>query len=60
MTDPSVVESDALIGHRQITAAYLLALAVPHGGQFLTLDRSLPMRAVPGPTYEHLPVISVD
>ncbi len=60
MTDPSVVESDALIGHRQITDAYLLALAVHHGGQFVTLDRSVPMSAVPGATSEHLAVISVD
>ena len=59
MTDPSVVESDALIGHRQITDAYLLALAVHHGGQFVTLDRSVPMSAVPGATSEHLAVISV-
>lgn len=59
MTDPSAVESAALLGHRQVTDAYLLALAVHHGGQFVTLDRSVPVRAVPGATSKHLAVIAV-
>ncbi len=59
MTDPSAVESTALLGHRQITDAYLLAPTVHRGGQFVTLDRSVPMRAVPGATSEHLTVIDV-
>ncbi len=30
-----------LIGHRQVTDAYLLALAVRHGGRLVTLDKGL-------------------
>jgi len=37
-----------LLGHRQLTDAYLLALAVHHKGQFATLDGAMPTRAVQG------------
>lgn len=30
-----------LLGHRQITDAHLLAVALRHGGQLATLDRGL-------------------
>lgn len=30
-----------LIGHRQVTDAYLLALALRHGGRLVTLDKGL-------------------
>ena len=33
--------ADLLAGHRQVTDAYLLGLAVKHGGRLATLDRSL-------------------
>jgi toxin-antitoxin system PIN domain toxin len=36
-----------LSGPRQITDAYLLALAVGHGGRFVTLDSKVPLAAVP-------------
>ena len=32
----------SLVGHRQVTDAYLLALAERHGGKVATLDRGLP------------------
>ena len=35
------VPSDLLVGHRQITDAYLLGLAIRHGGCLVTLDRGL-------------------
>ncbi len=39
---------------RQLTDAYLLALAVRHSGVFVTFDHALPMRAVRGMQAEHL------
>jgi len=35
------IPSDLLVGHRQITDAYLLGLAVRHGGRLVTLDRGV-------------------
>lgn len=37
-----------LLGHRQLTDAYLLALAVRNQGQFVTLDGAVPVPAVAG------------
>lgn len=31
-----------MTGHRQITDAYLLALALQHGGRLVTLDHAIP------------------
>ncbi len=44
-------------GPRQVTDVYLLALAVEHGGRFATLDRVIPLSAVPDARPEHLVVI---
>ncbi len=35
------VPADFLVGHRQITDAYLLGLAIHHGGRLVTLDGGL-------------------
>lgn len=43
-----------LLGHRQVTDAYLLGLAVQHDLRFVTFDGALPMRAVRGATAQHL------
>jgi toxin-antitoxin system PIN domain toxin len=43
-----------VIGHRQVTDAYLLALAVKRGGRFVTLDRAMPIDAVVGATAAHV------
>jgi len=43
-----------LHGPRQLTDAYLLALAVSNGGRLVTFDRSLTMGAVVGATTDHL------
>lgn len=55
--DPSTVDRRHLLGHRQITDAYLLAMAAAHGGRFVTLDRSVPVDAVPGATPDQLVVL---
>lgn len=52
-----VVATDRLLGHRQITDAYLLALAVRHGGRFVTLDRTIPLEVVPGAQRDQLVVL---
>lgn len=54
---PGVVQWDRILGHRQITDAYLLALAVRHGGRLVTFDRRLSVEAVVDAGSEHLVVL---
>ena len=49
---------DRILGSRQVTDAYLLALAVAQNGRFVTLDRGVPLTAVRGATADHLLVLS--
>lgn len=46
-----------VLGHRQVTDTYLLALAVKHGGRFVSFDRRIVPKAVVGARPEHLVVI---
>ncbi|MDO9319394.1 MAG: PIN domain-containing protein [Gammaproteobacteria bacterium] len=46
-----------LFNARQLTDAYLLALAVQHSGVFVTFDHAVPLRAVAGAGMEHLILI---
>ena len=60
--DQSLLDDDLfnwthLLGPRQLTDAYLLALAVRNKGRFVTLDRRVALVAVPGATAKHLAVI---
>lgn len=55
--DPAVVDQSRVHGPRQVTDAYLLALAVAHDGRFVTYDRSLPISSVTGAREEHLIVL---
>ena len=60
--DLSLLERDSidpfrLLGSRQVTDVYLLALAVRHGGRFVTFDRSVPLAAVPEATPDQLMVL---
>ncbi len=48
------VDHGRLLGPRQITDVYLLALAVQHGGRLVTLDRGISLAAVRGATAENL------
>lgn len=45
------------LGSRQITDAYLLALAVQHGGVLVTLDQGIDRQLVRGAEPRHLAVI---
>lgn len=55
--DRALLDPARLPGPRQITDACLLALAVRHGGRFVTFDRAVPLAAVPGARAEHLVVL---
>lgn len=46
-----------ILGSRQITDVYLLALAVQHGGRLVTLDRRVSLAAVGNASSERLVVI---
>ena len=54
---PGELDGSRLRGHREVTDAYLLALAVRHDGALATFDRSVPTAAVPGFESRHLVVI---
>jgi toxin-antitoxin system PIN domain toxin len=57
LLDNRRVEWRGLLRSRQITNVYLLALAVRHGGRFVTFDRSIPIGAVANAASEHLVII---
>lgn len=46
LLDARIVDRSRLHGPRQVTDAYLLALATEHQGRFVTFDRSLSVSAV--------------
>lgn len=58
LLDPSALDWSRVLGHRQITDAYLLALAVRHGGRLVSFDRRIATLAVPGAGPEHLTVVA--
>ena len=60
--DYSLLDADSLhwpqlLGHRQVTDAYLLGLAVRHGCRFVSFDARVNLAAVPGAKAEHLWVL---
>ncbi|MDB5873762.1 MAG: hypothetical protein JWQ07_3204 [Ramlibacter sp.] len=54
LLDESLVDFSRLHGHRQVTDAYLLALAVRHGGAMASFDMALPLTVVRGASRKHL------
>ena len=46
LLDDNVVDRRHLLGHRQLTDAYLLALAVAHEARLVTFDKSVPVATV--------------
>ena len=54
LLDESLIDFSRLHGHRQITDAYLLALAVRRGGVLASFDAAVPMAAVRGAARRHL------
>jgi toxin-antitoxin system PIN domain toxin len=57
LLDGASVSWAAVLGSRQVTDIYLLALAVNRGGRLVTFDRAIPLAAVPGARPKHLVVI---
>jgi hypothetical protein len=54
LLDETLVDFSRLHGHRQVTDAYLLALAVRRGGAIASFDTALPLTAVRGASRKHL------
>jgi len=46
LVEPRCVDWRHVLGSRQLTDVYLLALAVRRGGRLVTLDRAVPLAAV--------------
>ena len=57
LADDKLFRLSNLRGHQQITAVYLLGLAVRNLGRLATFDRSIPTKAVLGFDPSHLAVI---
>ena len=57
LLDDTVVRFRHLSGHRQLTDIYLLALAVAHDAQLVTLDTHIPLNAVHGAQQNNLAAI---
>ncbi|MEK0433367.1 MAG: hypothetical protein RLY60_2375 [Pseudomonadota bacterium] len=48
LLDEAFIDADKLLSPRQLTDAYLLTLAVKHGGRLITLDKRIPLNSVKG------------
>lgn len=57
LLDPDVVDPTLVHGPRQVTDAYLIALAVANDGRLATFDRSVALTAVRGADESHVVVI---
>jgi toxin-antitoxin system PIN domain toxin len=57
LTDESLFQPSMIRGHRNITDAYLLGLAVRNHGRLATFDQTIPMKAVHGAEPRNLVVI---
>ena len=57
LLDARVVDAARIHGPRQLTDVYLLALAVRHGGRFVTFDASVPLDAVRDAKKHHLVIL---
>ena len=57
LLDIQVADSARIHGPRQITDVYLIALAVRHGGRFVTLDAAVARDAVIGSAKRHVLVL---
>lgn len=54
LLDESVADASRILASRQLTDLYLLALAVAHGGKFVTFDKSISLTAIRGARPQHL------
>jgi toxin-antitoxin system PIN domain toxin len=54
LLNPQVGDARRIHGPRQLTDLYLLALAVRHGGRFVTFDASVSLEAIRGAQQKHI------
>lgn len=57
LLDEQVIDRSRLHGPRQVTDAYLLALAIVHGGRLVTFDQTIALEAVVGARPANLVVL---
>lgn len=57
LLDRRIIDRTRIHGPRQLTDIYLLALAVEHGGRFVTFDSGIPLAAVRKARAGHLVVL---
>jgi hypothetical protein len=57
LLDDTLFRTSAIGGHKKVTDAYLLGLAVRNHGRLATFDRSIPMQAVPSARAANLALI---
>jgi uncharacterized protein len=57
LRDAQIFDRSVLVGHRQLTDVYLLALTKQHRGRLATFDRSIPLKAVIGARQGQLAII---
>jgi hypothetical protein len=57
LTDMQLFDRDHILGPKQLTDIYLLALAVRNGGRLATFDPAIPLAAVRGAEPRHVAVI---
>lgn len=57
LLDAETIDRTRLHSSRQVTDAYLIALAVARQGRLATFDRSVPLSAVAGAEERHLAVL---
>ena len=58
LVDPKCFVGSGVLGPKQLTDIYLLALAVRNSGRLATFDRTIPMSAVCGAEPRHVVVLS--
>jgi len=57
LADPQRFHGARILGPKQLTDIYLLALAVKNGGRLATFDRAIPLAAVNGAEPRHVVAI---
>ncbi len=57
LLDAAAIDHSCLLGPRQLTDIYLLAMAAKHGGCFVTFDRGISLAAAKGARAEMLVVV---
>jgi toxin-antitoxin system PIN domain toxin len=57
LLDPLIADPARIHGPRQLTDLFLLALAIHHGGRFVTFDTAVSLNAIKGAEKKHLVIL---